>query len=44
MKKTDSSDVKAGNIQLSESRETTHFSIVDRWGNAASITTTLHGG
>lgn len=42
--KTDSSDVKAGNIQLLESPETTHFSIVDQWGNAAAVTTTLNGG
>lgn len=26
-----------------ESEETTHFSIVDQWGNAVSITTTLNG-
>jgi gamma-glutamyltranspeptidase / glutathione hydrolase len=27
-----------------ESEETTHFSIVDREGNAVSVTTTLNGG
>ncbi len=27
-----------------ESRETTHFSVVDRAGNAVSVTTTLNGG
>ena len=27
-----------------ESTETTHYSVVDRWGNAASITTTINGG
>ncbi len=26
-----------------ESTETTHYSVVDRWGNAASITTTING-
>lgn len=38
-----SSDIKAG-IVPKESEETTHFSIVDRDGNAVSITTTLNGG
>jgi gamma-glutamyltranspeptidase / glutathione hydrolase len=42
--KTDSKDVGAGPIPLPESKETTHFSVVDRWGNAAAITTTLNGG
>jgi gamma-glutamyltranspeptidase/glutathione hydrolase len=32
----------AGNI--SESEETTHLSVADRWGNAVSVTTTLNGG
>ena len=27
-----------------ESDETTHFSIVDKYGNAVSITTTINGG
>ena len=27
-----------------ESTETTHYSVVDRWGNAASITTTINSG
>ncbi len=41
--KAGSSDVtKAGNIK--ESEETTHFSIIDKDGNAVSITTTLNGG
>ena len=38
-----SSDVKAGSVTLVESEETTHFSIVDREGNAVSVTTTLNG-
>lgn len=38
-----SSDVKAGDVPK-ESEETTHFSIVDRSGNAVSVTTTLNGG
>jgi gamma-glutamyltranspeptidase/glutathione hydrolase len=41
-KKTDSKEVREGNIEVVESTETTHFSIVDKWGNAAAITTTLN--
>jgi gamma-glutamyltranspeptidase/glutathione hydrolase len=39
---TKSSDIQEGNIQLSESMETTHYSIVDAEGNAVSVTTTLN--
>lgn len=38
-----SSDIERGNIQISESSETTHYSIVDQEGNAVSVTTTLNG-
>ncbi len=38
-----SSDIKAG-FAPKESEETTHFSVVDREGNAVAITTTLNGG
>ena len=41
--KTDSQDIKPGEIVSIESFETTHFSIVDQWRNAVSITTTLNG-
>ena len=41
-KSNKSEDVKPGEI-LSESNETTHYSIVDRFGNAVSVTTTLNG-
>jgi gamma-glutamyltranspeptidase/glutathione hydrolase len=41
--KTNSQDVKAGTVELIESFETTHFSIVDKEGNAIAITTTLNG-
>jgi len=38
-----SSDVFYGNIEIIESDETTHYSIVDQYGNAVSVTTTLNG-
>ncbi|PXY02952.1 gamma-glutamyltransferase [Marinifilum breve] len=41
--KSDSQDIKAGNVEVIESFETTHFSVVDKWGNAVSVTTTLNG-
>jgi len=40
--KTPSSDIKSGNITVNESEETTHFSIVDSYGNAVAITTTIN--
>lgn len=42
-KATLSSDVSHGNIQIIESDETTHYSIVDQFGNAIAATTTLNG-
>ena len=39
---TPSKNIKAGNIPGYESEETTHFSIVDQFGNAVAITTTLN--
>lgn len=41
-KKTDSQVIKEGKVDVIESVETTHFSIVDPDGNAISITTTLN--
>ncbi|WP_258105566.1 gamma-glutamyltransferase [Marinoscillum sp. MHG1-6] len=41
-KKTDSQDVKEGEVDIIESVQTTHFSIVDTYGNAVAITTTLN--
>ncbi|MFS4491778.1 gamma-glutamyltransferase [Maribacter sp. 2308TA10-17] len=42
-KATKSSEVERGNVQIVESMETTHYSIVDAEGNAISATTTLNG-
>lgn len=42
--KTPSEEVKEGSFNGIESDETTHFSIVDKYGNAVSITTTINGG
>lgn len=41
--KTNSQDIKEGTVEVIESIETTHFSIVDQAGNAIAITTTLNG-
>ena len=42
-KATLSSEVSHGEISVSESNETTHYSIIDSEGNAVSVTTTLNG-
>jgi gamma-glutamyltranspeptidase/glutathione hydrolase len=42
-KATPSSEVAHGNIEIVESDETTHYSIVDQFGNAVSVTTTING-
>ncbi len=42
-KATLSSDVSHGNVQVIESNETTHYSIVDQFGNSVSVTTTING-
>ncbi|GAA4973598.1 gamma-glutamyltransferase [Algibacter aquimarinus] len=41
-KATKSSDVSHGKVQVIESNETTHYSIIDQFGNAISATTTLN--
>ncbi|MCY7296929.1 gamma-glutamyltransferase [Alteromonas sp. a30] len=41
-KATPSSEVARGNVQVYESMETTHYSIVDQFGNAVAVTTTLN--
>ncbi|NOZ08348.1 MAG: gamma-glutamyltransferase [FCB group bacterium] len=42
---TPSSSVTHGDLPFpyNESNETTHYSVVDKWGNAVSVTTTLNG-
>jgi gamma-glutamyltranspeptidase/glutathione hydrolase len=42
-KATPSTEVAHGNIEIVESDETTHYSIVDQFGNAVSVTTTING-
>ncbi len=41
-KATKSSDVSHGKVQVVESNETTHYSIVDKFGNAIAVTTTIN--
>jgi gamma-glutamyltranspeptidase/glutathione hydrolase len=43
-KATLSSEIKEGKVNYNESTETTHYSIVDQFGNAVSSTTTLNDG
>ncbi len=40
---TPSDSIRHGVIPLPERTQTTHYSVVDRWGNAVSVTTTLNG-
>ena len=37
-----SKDIYPGNIKLEESNETTHYSILDKFGNSVAVTTTLN--
>lgn len=39
-----SSEIKEGKVTSTESTETTHYSIVDQFGNAVAATTTLNDG
>jgi len=41
---SNSADIQAMQYIDKESEETTHYSVVDQWGNAVSATTTLNGG
>jgi len=42
-KATNSENVSHGNIEIIESDQTTHYSIVDQFGNAIAVTNTLNG-
>lgn len=42
-KATPSAQVKYGNPAMGESTETTHYSVVDKDGNAVAVTTTING-
>ena len=42
-KATLSSDITHGSVEIIESDETTHYSIIDQFGNAISATSTLNG-
>ena len=42
-KATLSNNVSHGNVQVVESNETTHYSIIDQFGNSVSVTTTVNG-
>ena len=39
---TPSSKIREGIIEIAESRETTHLSVIDKYGNAVAVTTTLN--
>lgn len=41
-KATPSLQIRYGDVPPGESYETTHYSVVDRWGNAVSVTTTIN--
>jgi len=41
-KATLSNTISASKREIYESTETTHYSVVDRWGNAVSVTTTIN--
>lgn len=43
-KATLSSDIKEGKVSYNESTETTHYSIIDSFGNAIAATTTINDG
>lgn len=43
-KATPSSTISHGKVDIIESDETTHYSIVDQFGNAIAVTTTLNSG
>ncbi len=44
IKASESKNISHGEPPAHESVQTTHYSVVDRWGNCVSVTTTLNGG
>lgn len=44
LKASKSKNIFHGKPPIRESEQTTHYSVVDRWGNCVSVTTTLNGG
>ena len=44
LKASESKNISHGKPPIHESEQTTHYSVVDRWGNCVSVTTTLNGG
>ena len=40
---TPSSEINRGDVDIIESNETTHYSIIDQFGNAVAVTNTLNG-
>ena len=44
LKASESKNISHGKPPLHESEQTTHYSVVDKWGNCVSVTTTLNGG
>jgi len=43
-KASSSNDISHGIPPTHESEQTTHYSVVDKWGNCVAVTTTLNGG
>ncbi|MFZ6011749.1 MAG: gamma-glutamyltransferase [Bacteroidota bacterium] len=41
-KATPSAEIKEGSLEIAESHETTHLSVIDQFGNAVAVTTTLN--
>ena len=44
LRATPSQQIRNGVQPLQETTQTTHYSVVDKWGNCVSVTTTLNGG
>lgn len=44
LKASESKNISHGKSPARESEQTTHYSVVDKWGNCVSVTTTINGG